>query len=342
MRVLYLFLSGLLLLSSASSFSEERFQTQKEWREVYLDFYFKEARSIIFTGNRDLEIYTTAYLHPEPKGAIVLSGGLGEASIKYVEEMHYFYQLGYSVFSIDHRDQGFSGRADIGDPHYGYVESFQDYVDDFTNWMENHVRTRLDPKKPLYLLAHSTGAAIASYYVMDHPDVFDRAAFSSPLFGMTKYFKGKAIHENLVLATALLFKDRSLALEEEDYHSSFATEEAFQKNNFTHSRERFFRWRNLMEDYPILRWGGVTNKWVIEAVRATKTLRERASEFKVPLLVMQAGEDTEVSKEAQKKFCQTAPDCKLKVLAGGFHELLMEKDEVRNQVLKLIKNHLDL
>ena len=55
--------------------------------------------------------------------------------------------------------------------------------------------------------------------------------------------------------------------------------------------------------------------------------------IKMPILILQGEEDIVVSNKQSKEFCKIIPqNCELKTFAGK-HDLFMEKDSIRNQMI---------
>ena len=73
---------------------------------------------------------------------------------------------------------------------------------------------------------------------------------------------------------------------------------------------------------------------------AAKQSIQQTRQIKIPLLLIQAGEEKIVSNDAQVKFInklkKTNPDCHFKVIEGSRHEVLFEQDKYRNQTLDAI------
>jgi lysophospholipase len=90
-------------------------------------------------------------------------------------------------------------------------------------------------------------------------------------------------------------------------------------------------------EFPEVRLGGPTRRWVAEACFASDTLLAETSKVVTPVLVLQASEDTAVMPGAQAKFCSelartTGRPCEgggPQIIHGGRHELLIEADRYR-------------
>ncbi|MGN0143769.1 MAG: alpha/beta hydrolase, partial [Clostridium sp.] len=67
-------------------------------------------KSGYITGINNMKLYYEKYIVEHAKASIVICHGIGEYTEKYNEIMYYFITNGYSVFIIEHRGNGRSGR----------------------------------------------------------------------------------------------------------------------------------------------------------------------------------------------------------------------------------------
>ena len=94
---------------------EDIFIKEKDFAEAmegkvlpFLKGKIKEGYFKTFDG---LKLHYEMLINPEEKAAIVMSHGYCEFTTKYAETMYYFYQMGYSVFIVEHRGDGFSAES---------------------------------------------------------------------------------------------------------------------------------------------------------------------------------------------------------------------------------------
>jgi alpha-beta hydrolase superfamily lysophospholipase len=115
------------------------------------------------------------------QGAVVIAPGRTESSLKYLELAIDLIDQGFSpVYAIDHRGQGFSDRQ-LADAQKGYVRVFNDYVVDFSKFI-NLVRADvLVDTDRLFLITHSMGGVIGLRYSLLNPDVFQKMVLFSPM-----------------------------------------------------------------------------------------------------------------------------------------------------------------
>jgi len=126
-----------------------------------------------FTGVRNTNIYYQAWLPVENVQAVLLIvHGLGEHSGRYMNVVNHFVPLGYAVYGFDHIGHGKSGGA------REFVKSFEDYTETLTIYYKMVLDWQED--KPIFLLGHSMGGLIATYYLLDHQALFKGAIISAP------------------------------------------------------------------------------------------------------------------------------------------------------------------
>jgi lysophospholipase len=94
----------------------------------------------------------------------------------------------------------------------------------------------------------------------------------------------------------------------------------------------------IFDRYPETQVGGPSYRWFLTAFQAGYEILEKARQWSPPVLLLQAGQDSVVSPEAQNEFCQQASHCKLQIFPESRHEILMERDEIRNEALSKIKS----
>lgn len=259
------------------------------------------------------------------RAAIVVFPGRTESFYKYAEVAWDLRGRGYSLYILDHRGQGSSSRL-LVDREKGHVDAFGSYVADAKQFVDKVVRAR--PHRKLLALAHSMGGAIAAQYLRSYPNDFAAAVLSAPMFELvTPWYSGGELGALAVVTSAVTlgFGD--------SYAASQGPFDPLAPNDVSHSTARFQMSRWLFSEFPETILGGTTNLWVRESISAGRDLRSRAAEIRTPILLLEAGADQIVALEGGETFCAAAPRCEAARFAGSGHELLMERDAIRNAVL---------
>lgn len=96
---------------------------------------------------------------------------------------------------------------------------------------------------------------------------------------------------------------------------------------------RYERIRDVLKAAPWLGIGSPTLGWLQAASRSIMQINAFgfASSIRVPLLIVAAGNETVVSPRAIETFATHVKTCKLLIIAGAKHEILQERDEIREQ-----------
>ncbi len=287
-----------------------------------------------FAGVKSVEIiYGTQELENE-RGAVIIVNGRNETFVKYSDVIDKLVGLGFSVYSMDHRGQGFSGRQ-LEDPLKGHVDTYDDYLADFNCFLKNVVDAK--PHKVKLVLAHSMGGTISLLYELRHSGNFDGIALSAPMLGFSTAPWPFFLVPPMLSLYELLGLERSYVIG----GGKFLLEPYTPDNVLTSDEAHYTRNYQLMRDYPQTQLGAPTCAWVKRSLEAIGEIKEGADKFELPLLILQAGDDRVVNNCAEERFCrEVGANCQLVVMPGSQHEILMEKPEIREKAEKLITDFL--
>jgi lysophospholipase len=288
-----------------------------------IENFYETGKEGYLIGADSISIYYKVFEQKLPTSAIVISSGRTEAAIKYKELIYDLYQNGYSVYIHDHRGQGLSGRM-TDDPDMGFVKDFQYYIDDMKEFYDRFIKPRA--YEHTFLLAHSMGGAIGMTYLEQFPEDFDAAAFSSPMLGLKP-----------PLCTVVKVFDRDVPRYAIGQHSYNDDSSGFEDNALTGSKIRYDRMQAAYTLVPEARLGGVTYTWVHESCEQFAVLFENIDHIETPFLLFSAENESIVSTSAHRNFMEKAKalgkDCQAYDIAGGRHELFIEKDQQRLETL---------
>lgn len=287
-----------------------------------------------FAGTGDIALHYRIYAANAAKGAVVLINGYSETYLMYEELVRDLNDAGYNVYTYDHRGQGLSARL-IGDREVGYVKDFEDYVSDFDRFMVAIVKPR-EPEPPA-LISHSTGGLISAFYAARHPRAFRRLIFSAPFFEINAGWAPEWLTRLLVRGFCQIGRCESYALSQGDFDPA---KYQFEDNRLTHSRPRFERLKTMVWNNPNLLIRGASNGWLRETIEASRQIPALAGSLKMPILLLQAGDDHYVKPGRQDEFCAHTA-CRKLVLKDSFHEILLEDDKIRGEALDAIQEFLN-
>lgn len=271
-----------------------------------------------------------------PDAVVVVLPGLSEFSEKYFELANDFIERNLAVWILDWEGQGKSDRL-LGNRDKRHSNGFDADVADLHSFMMEYVKhASVHPdvgRIPMVMLAHSMGANIGMRYLLQHPEMFTCAAFSAPMAGIHAVdFLPLSIAVdvsnvlNEVAGTSYIFGGKDWSPEERDNPN---------KNIFSHDPVRSAVHNAWCRAEPQLQVGNVTYGWVNKALQSCYALQNamKNTPLKLPCLFALAGEEKLVSNRRTRDLVKHIPHATVLDLPGSRHEILMEKDEIRNQFI---------
>lgn len=263
------------------------------------------------------------------RGTACLFTGRSEYIEKYFETIADLRRRGYAVAIHDWRGQGGSQRL-LTDPRKGHVRNFSEYDGDLTRFMKDVVLPDCPP--PYIAVAHSMGGNILLRNATVAGSWFDRMVLTAPMlaFHDAKVGAPQTLARSYAEMAGLGFLPTSQSYV---FGGTPDPEEArpFENNALTSDSERFHRNRQVLEQAPHLALGSPTIGWLRAAYRSIALLNDPvfATQVRVPLLLVGAGDDRIVSSLAIERFASRLKIGARVVLAGSRHEILQERDEIR-------------
>ena len=312
--------------SSAWAIPEERFN--ELWEREAIP-YFQGLQESEFTNQQGLALkYFYSLTHPD-NNTLVIVPGRTEPALKYAELIYDLRHSPLNIFIMDHQGQGYSERL-LRDSQKGHVHRFNDYVQDFEQFINTVVVKNSGNK--LYLIAHSMGAAIAASYLSRHPGVFTKAALMAPMLEINTEPYSEIVARYYAKVLVAIGKGHDYAPGKGPYKPE---EDVFETNDVTQSEVRFNASKSLFLNDPSLIVAGPSARWVHESLKFTKKIHKLT--IKTPVLLFQSGKDEVVKPSRQNAFCREI-FCQMIKVPEAKHELLMEKDSIRNPILNQIES----
>ena len=307
---------------------EERFLQPKGWRWH------------MFAGHNGEKLrFGTAFpKHTVPKAVIVILPGLTEFCEKYFELANTLMDKKYAVYVVEWQGQGRSYRHLKKAPHKRVSNGFHRDVQDLDILIREYVLpSAVHPdvgRLPLVMLAHSMGANIGLRYLKQHQGVFACAAMTAPMFGIKAL---KPIPTPLRVPLTKMFSefaDCSYVPGGRNYRPRSWDKKLLESMSLDPVRNKIHDAWMLYD--PHLQVGGVTYRWLHYAARTCKIVQQKEflKSIKTPILFLTAGREKLVSNNVTKRIANTIDHATLIDLPDSGHEILMERDEIRNQFLK--------
>ncbi|HEX9905613.1 MAG TPA: alpha/beta hydrolase [Propylenella sp.] len=259
------------------------------------------------------------------RGTVVILHGRTEFIEKYFEIVNDLRRRGFAVATYDARGQGGSSRL-LRNPRKGHVRDFADYVNDFETIMQEVVLPDCPP--PYYALGHSTGSAVALLSAERLRTQIDRMVLVAPLLSLARW------SPRLLARVTGFFMHFGLG---EAYApgagATLIQTQPFAGNPVTSDPDRYQRTLALIEANPSIGTGGPTLGWLNAAMRACCRLAEPdfASRVPMPVLMVLGGAESVVSNLAAEAFSRRVQTVAYLRVPGAHHEVLMERDELRDQ-----------
>lgn len=299
---------------------EEEFE--ERMNSDLLEFRKEHYKEGTFFGVDDKRIHYVFLKHPNERAAVVISHGFCEFVRKYDEVIYYFYQLGYSVYLVEHRGHGYSYRL-LDEMDKVHATNFFDYERDFKIFIDQVVKKE-SPDAELFLFAHSMGGCIGALVLEEYPKLFKAAVLSSPMMEMN-YGKVPKCMVKLLADWSVLANWQTRYVPGKH---GFDNVYAFSTSS-TLSEPRYAYIFRLRQEIPQYRTYGATYGWTREALKGSKRAVKNASKITAPVLLLQAGFDTMVMPKAQEKFVARANNAKMVRFADSKHEIFNALETTR-------------
>lgn len=261
------------------------------------------------------------------RGTVILQGGFTEFIEKHFESVADLLARGFAVASMDWRSQGLSHRF-LANPQKIHATSFRRYADDLAEFQDRIVAPVLPG--PYVILAHSMGGHITLRYLHNRPPAIACAVLSAPMVDIALPAKLRWLIAAIVGGAVSLGAGEAYAPGNRDYG---AWKQKFEGNTLTSDPVRFQHAHSWIAENGRLASGGGTYGWLKAALRSVRLFDDRAylDLFRTPICIVQAGDDKVVSNAAQDRFAGRVPCCELHRIDGARHELLKERDALRDQ-----------
>lgn len=319
-------------MSDIQLLDEERFPDEMAGKvEPYL-------AGVMQTGMLHSELYYELYplAAEDTRGTIVISYGFTESCCKLREFIYYMMRSGFQCAVMDHRGHGKSIREGR-DPDVVHITHFDRYATDMHDFV-HEVVLPWAPSNPLLLFGHSMGGCIAARYIELYPDDFKKAVLSSPMLAInTGALPGciaVLICNAFILAGAA---DKKLF-----YQSDFNPDEKFEES-CAMSRPRFDYYLEIRRGNKSYQTSSASYSWAKQAVLAGKKAcsKKETSKVKIPVLLLQADNDTLVKSRPQEVFAARVAGARIEKIPGSKHEIYRSENPVLKGYLNRIISFFD-
>ena len=312
----------------------------KSWDELEGRFKHPDNWQSDWMKNRRGRQISCAQALPENQieGHVLVAEGLGEYKQKYIELARDFNRHSWGFHIFDRQGQGLSGR-NTEHPYKIHCDDYRDDVDDIIQYAMTKI-----PKdgKPIVLLGHSTGGLLTLPVL--HADslkpktqrLFKAAVLSDPLLG---FLESAARHREGLLA----FLPMPRSVRRMTVPGGLSDWVARYDPRSLHKVEEFSTdpQRSLIHDFwqvhkPELRTASCTMGWIQEMSRAMTLIRNPGYIEGIEHLIAVCTSVMKLHVDPQRTM-QAISRMRNAIhldFPEGRHELLMEKDPIRDRIIK--------
>lgn len=247
----------------------------------------------------------------EPTGVVCLVHGLGEHSGRYTHVAQKLTNAGLAVIALDLRGHGKSGGL------RGHTPSVEAWFSDIDLLIKEAAKRY--PGKPVVLYGHSMGGLLVLNYVLQRKPALRGVVSTSPaLITPLQEQKGKMLLAS-VMGSILPTMTMSSGLDAAGLSHDTSVVERYKNDPLVHDKTTTGLGKAIMQ--------------------SMNYVFAHASEFPVPLLLMQGSEDPICLPSGAEKFAASAPGTTIfKIWPGKLHELHNEfgKEEVLDYMVTWI------
>ena len=237
---------------------------------------------------------------PQARGVFLYLHGQGDHSGPFTAMGDLLHEQGFNLYAHDHRGFGLS-RERRGD-----ITTYDHFVDDSLA-MIRHAREQ-NPGRPLFLLGLSMGGHLALRTAARANGMLRGAIALSPGFKLRSSPPWSLVMK--CVTYALLFPTRYLPAV---------------TDNIITTRNRLHLERAMEDEHWVTSF---TGRFYVQAVRSIRKAWRELRQIKVPVLIMQAGEDHVICPDESRRFFERIghPDKEFRLLEGLCHNLVAEPE----------------
>ncbi len=272
----------------------------------------------------DAKIRAALFPAENARGTVTLLNGRCEFIEKYFEVIEDLRKRGFSVATMDWRGQGLSSRL-LPVSEKGHINDFDTFKSDLRIFFEDIVKPRF--QGPHILMTHSMGGLPALNLLADGYSEFQRAILCAP---MTRFFASARMRiyaRTMAGVMCNIGASRLSVAGVKEYSLKF------EGNILTSDPVRHERFRELQAAAPNACILAPTYGWLNAATKAIDDIHdaERLARIDTPVLIISAENDFLVDSKDHVELANANAAIDCITVKGALHEILMERDEIRDQ-----------
>ena len=265
------------------------------------------------------------------RGRLLFQTGRGDFLEKYLETFAWLNAAGWSVTGFDWRGQGGSGRLNDREQSEDFTHLVDDLAEFFDAW---HDRSN----GPHVVLGHSMGGHLALRALAEGRIDPDAVVLVAPMLGLAS-----PIGQRLGGYAARLMAGRGDPARpawREGERPGASSRQAMLTGDLDRYADELW-WRDRQSDLML---GPPSWRWLAEAFASTIRLARdpRLADISTPVLMLVAEADRLVDSRLAVRLVGRLPNAEIiRFGSESAHEILREKDDVRDRALAAITSFLD-
>ena len=267
-------------------------------------------------------------------GTVFFLNGHREFIEKYSETFEFFIKKGFNVITLDWRGWGLSERPFPSEPKIQHISSATEYQLDLDTVISLAKEKNLTT--PWHLVAHSLGCLIGLRRLISEPLSFEKYIFLSPLWGRFPYVSRPIQRFAVKFEKALRFLGFIMLTQQSPAkYKPYSLTVDFKKNTLTSDCKQFKRLQAILRENETLHSGTPTLGYFIEILKEIDSLNHT----NIPnrkILVLLADQEQITDNKAVIKAIERFDFIDLITIKESQHEILIEKEKIREKALSLI------
>ena len=248
-----------------------------------------------------LKLFFRASFNNKKNNFIVIAHGFAEHSGRYEHLFLRLNQANFNILAFDFRGHGYS------DGKRGFINNLEEYLYDLE---AAYIQaSNMFNKEKGFLIAHSMGALISTFFAKKYENKLNGIILSSPFFSIMQY-----IPKWKILASSFLNK----------FFPNFSMKNGIKAEELTHDT-------NMIEQYkndPLI-FHHATVRWFNEIKKSHTLIENIAKNIINPIFIQLAEKDFLTNSETTKKWFKNckSKEKKIKIYKNFYHEIYNEKNQ---------------
>lgn len=268
------------------------------------------------TASDGVTIPYREWWQPRARAVVLYLHGQGDHSGPFTAMGDLLHEMGYNLYAHDHRGFGLSGEP------RGHIRTYERFIDDAMQ-MVGLARAQ-NPGLPVFLMGLSMGGHLALRSAYRAGRAVAGAVALSPGFKL-----------RVSPPWPMVMKAALLALLAPGRYLPRVNVPIVTTRNQTHLA------RAQQDEHWVTAF---TGRFYMEAVRSIRRARQELRKLRIPVLIMQAGDDRLICPEESRRFFDLIPhpDKEFKLLDGLCHNLVAEPEmpDLAREISAWLDDHL--